>query len=205
EVLAHLFEPYFTTKERGKGTGLGLATVYGIVKQSGGNIWVYSEPGKGTTVKIYFPRTLETHEKVGTTARRTLPRGTETILIVEDDDAVRKLAVTILKERGYHVIEAHGAESGLQLARTHDGRIHLLLTDVVLRDGEGPHVVRHVLESRPDTKVLYMSGYTDDAIVQHGVLPPGTAFLQKPFTPQGLAAKMREVLDGEDAEGDRGR
>jgi two-component system cell cycle sensor histidine kinase/response regulator CckA len=197
EVQARVFEPFFTTKEKGKGTGLGLSTVYGIVKQSGGNVWVYSEQGRGTTFKIYLPRVDAAVETVG---RSDLVRplgGTETILVAEDDDVLRPLVRALLTKLGYTVLAAANADAALAHARAHQGPIHLLLSDVVMPGASGRELARHLAESRPDAKVLYVSGYTDDAIVHHGMLEPGLNYLQKPFTPDALARKVRGVLDAE--------
>ena len=193
---AHIFEPFFTTKEHGKGTGLGLSTVYGIVKQSGGFVWVYSEPGLGSTFKIYLPLVEDAAESVPGPEARELPfGGSETILLVEDEEAVRTLASRILQERGYRVLESASPDDALQIAEHHQEPIALLLTDVVLPKMSGRKIAEHLTLLRPSMKVLYMSGYTDDAIVRSGVLEANTAFLQKPFTPSGLARKVREVLD----------
>jgi PAS domain S-box-containing protein len=195
-VKAHLFEPFFTTKEPGKGTGLGLATVYGIVKQSGGNIWVYSEPGRGTTVKIYLPRVAAVAEDVGAGPESQVSlAGSETILLVEDEEAVRRLASRVLKARGYTVLLAADGQEALETLQRHTGAIDLLITDVVMPRMSGRELVEHVVPRRPDTKVLYISGYTDDAVVRHGMLDEGVMFLQKPFTPGGLARKVREILN----------
>ena len=197
ETLSHLFEPFFTTKDVGQGTGLGLATVHGIVKQSGGHITVYSEPGLGTTFKIYLPQT----EEASTTTSLPLTRpaalqGQETILLVEDADMVRDLARRTLTFRGYTVLEAHDGEEALRLSTQHEGPIHLLVTDVVMPGGiSGRQLAERLMATRPEMRVLYMSGYADDAIVRHGLLEPGMAFLQKPFAPDILALKVREVLD----------
>ena len=194
-VKARIFEPFFTTKDPGKGTGLGLATVFGIVKQSGGSIGVYSEPGHGTTFKVYLPRVDETIDQAATAATPTLARGSETILLVEDDDEVRALARETLDGHGYTVIPASAPAEALQLAGSHSGPIHLLLTDVVLPQLSGRGLAERLAPEHRDLRVLYMSGYTDDAIVRHGMLEEGTAFLQKPFTPYTLLSKVREVLD----------
>jgi hypothetical protein len=193
---AHIFEPFFTTKEVNKGTGLGLAMVYGIVKQSGGYIWVYSEPGQGATFKIHLPRVDEATESVPVSEARVRPvAGSETVLLVEDDDAVRTLAATILQERGYKLLESASPEDALQIGERQQEPIHLLLTDVVLPRISGRKIAEYLTLLRPTMKVLYMSGYTDDTVVRNGVLETGTAFLQKPFTPASLARKVREVLD----------
>jgi PAS domain S-box-containing protein len=195
EIQAHIFEPFFTTKEVGKGTGLGLATVYGIARQSGGHITVYSEPDHGTVFKLYLPK-LEEAAKI---AEPELPpqldrHGTETVLLVEDDEPLRTLAREVLSIQGYTVLEATTPGEALRIARAHPETIHILLTDVVMPQMNGRQVADHLLAARPGLKVLFMSGYTDAAIVQHGVLEPGTHFLQKPFTPDGLSRKVRDVL-----------
>jgi len=197
ETQSHLFEPFFTTKERGKGTGLGLSTVYGIVKQSGGNVWVYSELGRGATFKVYLPQVDEPLEEPRPVEARAVPaRATETVLVVEDEVSVRSLVRGVLESRGYRVLEAcHGADA-LSISDQHGGPIHLLLTDVVMPEMSGRDLASRVMPRRPEIRVLYMSGYTDDAIIHNGVLDAGTAFLQKPFTPDALARKVREVLDG---------
>lgn len=195
-TMGHIFEPFFTTKEKGKGTGLGLATVYGIVKQSGGYIWVYSERGLGTSFKIYLPRAEEIKEKVEVVELRSAPpQGSETVLLVEDEDGVRSLVRGILEAGGYKVLEANRPLRAWATCQQFEGPIHLLLTDVVMPQMNGPDLAEKLKSLRPDTKVLYMSGYTDGAILHHGVLEPGTPFLQKPFTPDVLARKVREVLD----------
>ena len=195
EVQAHIFEPFFTTKEVGKGTGLGLATVYGIAKQSGGHITVYSEPGHGAVFKLYLPR-VEEGPGTAEPARPTeiTRRGSETVLLVEDDEPLRTLAREILSIQGYTVLDAISPSEALRLADAHPGPIHLLVTDVVMPQMNGRQVADHLLAARPGLKVLFMSGYTDAAIVEHGVLEPGTHFLQKPFTPDGLSRKVREAL-----------
>jgi CheY-like chemotaxis protein len=196
ETQKHVFEPFFTTKEVGKGTGLGLSTVYGIVKQSGGNVWVYSEVGRGTTFKIYLPRTDQAAEQPETdNGRGESPTGTETVLLVEDEEMVRRMAHEILLMNGYQVLESsHGAEA-LDKCRQHQGPIHLMLTDVVMPQMSGRELAEHAAPMRPEMRVLYMSGYTDDAIVHHGVLDEGVAFIEKPFTPNSLAHKVRAALD----------
>jgi len=194
-LQARIFEPFFTTKGPGKGTGLGLATVYGIVKQSGGHVRVYSEPGRGTVFKIYLPRTDAPTELAAAAAPGAVPGGTETVLLVEDEHEVRGLAVEVLEGLGYTVLEAAGPGDATLIAERHAGLIDLLLTDVVMPGMGGRALASRVTAARPETKVLFMSGYTDDAIVRHGVLEPGMSFLEKPFTSQALALKVREVLD----------
>src|SRR5438132_875323 len=197
ETQAHMFEPFFTTKEKGKGTGLGLATVYGIIKQSGGFIWVYSEVGHGTTFKLYLPRVEELAERAAAPAQaRTRPaRGTETILVVEDEAPVRNVARQVLERHGYSVLEAPSAEAALDIATRYSGTIHLLLTDVVMPGLNGRELASRLADLRPDARVIFMSGYTDDAVTRHGVLEPGSAYVQKPFTPDAIARRVREVLD----------
>ncbi|MCD6554092.1 MAG: GAF domain-containing protein [Anaerolineae bacterium] len=196
ETQAHIFEPFFTTKGVGQGTGLGLATVYGIVKQSGGHIRVYSEPGHGTTFKIYLPRI----EEVVESDRRApipgeSPPGRETILLVEDEDMVRDLARRVLLQRGYTVLEARHGREAFQICEQHRGPIHLLVTDVVMPLMNGRELAKRLTTLHPEMKVLYISGYTDNIIIHHGLLEPGMAFLQKPFTPAALAHKVRQALD----------
>jgi CheY-like chemotaxis protein len=195
ETRARIFEPFFTTKEQGKGTGLGLSTVYGIVKQSGGYINVVSQPGASTSFKLYLPRIDAAAEVSAASAAPRLQMGTETILLVEDEDGVRTLTRQLLQKQGYTVLETrHGGEA-LLLCERHNGPIHLLLTDVVLSQISGRELAQRLALIRPDMRVLFMSGYSEDAIVQHGVLASGHAFLQKPFTAEGLGSKIREVLD----------
>jgi signal transduction histidine kinase len=197
ETLQHVFEPFFTTKQPGEGTGLGLSTCYGIVKQNGGNIWIYSEVGQGTTVKVYLPRTagaaVAPHEYAEPEA---VLGGSETVLLVEDEAAVRELIVRTLRAYGYQVLEADNGEAALRIAALYrDTRIHLLLTDVVMPHMGGRALADRIVQSRPALKVLFTSGYTDNAIVHHGRLDRGINFLPKPFTPLALVRKVREVLD----------
>jgi two-component system, cell cycle sensor histidine kinase and response regulator CckA len=196
-VRAHLFEPFFTTKEVGKGTGLGLATVYGIVKQSGGYISVYTEPGHGSSFKVYLPRIAD-----GATAPAAPPpsplaptRGSETVLVVEDDQAVLGLARRSLEAEGYTVLAAADGPDALRLVERHGGPIHLLVTDVVMPGMSGRELAAQIGARRIGVRVLFMSGYPGDAVVHGGALAPGSAFLQKPFGPERLARKVREVLD----------
>jgi PAS domain S-box-containing protein len=201
EVKARVFEPFFTTKEPGKGTGLGLATVYGIVKQSGGFIWVYSEPGAGTAFKLYLPRV---EEAAAPLAPRTVvepQRGTETILLVEDEAPVRRVAREVLRRYGYKVLEARRGEEALAICQDHPGVIHLVVTDVVMPGMSGPELVQQLSVLRPGIKVLFASGYPGEAIAHHGILDQGVAFLQKPFSVAELASKVREVLEGEAVRG----
>jgi two-component system cell cycle sensor histidine kinase/response regulator CckA len=197
EVREKVFEPFFTTKDKGKGTGLGLSTVYGIVKQSGGNIWVYSEPGHGTTFKIYLPKVEEELDTLhGRDETEFSPRGSETVLLVEDEQEVRLLAHRLLSQQGYRVLEATNGVEALHVAQEQGGeKIHLLFTDVVMPQMGGKELADQLKILRPDIKVLYTSGYTDNAIVHQGVLNPGTHFLQKPFSLKTLSHKVREVLD----------
>ncbi len=198
ETRSHIFEPFFTTKEVGKGTGLGLSTVYGIVKQSGGDIWVCSEPGQGATLKIYLPRVEEAVEAARRRrATETRARGTETLLVVEDEDVLRDPLTRILGLLGYKVLEARNGPEALSLCEQHDGPIHLMVTDVVMPRMSGCELAERLASLRPGVKVLYISGYTGNAIVNNGVLGPGVAFVQKPFTGSDLVRKVREMLDSQ--------
>ena len=196
EVREQVFEPFFTTKETGKGTGLGLSTVYGIVKQSEGHIWVYSEPGKGTTFKVYLPKaegpldSIDRKVLIG-----ELPHGSETILIVEDEEGVLKLTVDLLTQHGYKALGARNAEDASRLGEQHKGPISLMIADVVMPGIKGPELYGSLASVHPEMKVLYMSGYTEDAIALHGVPEKGMNYIQKPFSMEGLTQKVREVLD----------
>ena len=195
EHRMHIFEPFFTTKEKGKGTGLGLSTIYGIIKQSGGSICVSSEIGQGTSFKIYLPRVEEKPEvKDVIVIEEEIDRGKETILLVEDEEIVRKLAITILKRSGYTVLEANGGSEALLQSERYTGHIHLMVTDVVMPQMSGRELAERLAPLRPEMKVLYMSGYTDDEIIHRGILELDTAFMQKPFTPDQLLQKVRELL-----------
>jgi two-component system cell cycle sensor histidine kinase/response regulator CckA len=192
---SRLFEPFFTTKGAGKGTGLGLSTVFGIIQQSGGSLEVYSEPGCGTSVKVYLPRIDQPVSIEAGELKRKVAGGTETILVVEDDEMVRKLVETSLKREGYKVMEAADPVEARRLAESHKGEIQLLITDVVMPKVSGLDLAAQITERRPSIKVLYMSGYTDNAVVNSGILEKDAAFLQKPFTPGTLTDKVREVLE----------
>jgi len=202
ETLSHIFEPFFTTKEQGKGTGLGLATVHGIVAQSGGHITVHSEPDRGATFKVYLPRVDHVGEAPATV--REAPRATvgrETVLVAEDDRAVREVVAATLGQRGYRVLRARDGQAALRMARDLGGRLDLLLTDIVMPGMTGRELEQALAAEHPTLQVLYMSGYTDDAVVRHGVLEEGVPYIQKPFTPDALALKVREVLDRRESAG----
>jgi CheY-like chemotaxis protein len=198
DTLRHMFEPFFTTKKVGEGTGLGLATVHGIVKQSGGHIWVYSEPRHGTTFKLYFPRS-EGAAPAGLKpqADSAPPMGSETVLVVEDEPALRELVCECLRAFGYSVLEAARVEEAIEVAAASANAVDLLVTDVVLPTLSGPELAQRLATAQPGLKVLFTSGYTDDAIVLHEVLATASAFLQKPFTIDALARKVRAVLDSQ--------
>ena len=196
EVRERIFEPFFTTKEMGKGTGLGLSTTYGIVKQSEGHIWVYSVQGKGTTFKIYLPRVNEPLEEIRKDVlKEELPRGNETILIVEDEEDVRKLAGKILEKQGYRILESFNGDDALVACERRKSPIHLMLADIIMPGMSGSELAKLLKPLYPEIKILYMSGYTDNAVVRHGVPEKGVNYIQKPFTMEGLARKVREVLD----------
>jgi CheY-like chemotaxis protein len=194
ETRAHLFEPFFTTKEQGKGTGLGLATVFGIVKQNHGLISVYSEPGKGSTFKIYLPRIEAEASAAPSAAPKRDLRGTETVLLVEDENQILNLAQRVLQQHGYKVLTAPSPEAAVHLVGHYAETIHLLITDVVMPGMNGRELYRRLVALKPGFRCLYMSGYTANVIAHHGVLDEGVQFLQKPFTIESLAARVREVL-----------
>jgi CheY-like chemotaxis protein len=195
KTRARIFEPFFTTKEFGKGTGLGLSTVYGIVKQSGGSVWVYSELGIGTTFKIYLPcvNAIPVITRSDAQAKK-IHQGSQTILIVEDDASLLQVTGRSLEDVGYAILPAGNPAEAIRISKSHLGPIHLMVTDVIMPGMSGDRLASHLSAERPEMKVLYVSGYTDDAIVSHGVLEPGLAFLQKPFTPKALARKVLEVF-----------
>ena len=197
ETQSHIFEPFFTTKAAGHGTGLGLSTVYGIVKQSEGYVWVYSEPGKGARFKVYLPRVDAAADPVVTRDESEIPIGSETILLVEDDPAMLELTRSCLEAGGYTVLHAGNGESAVRTVTGHDGVIHLLMTDVIMPGISGPELVKSLTTSRPELKLLYMSGYTAELIAQHGILDRQIALLEKPFTKDALLRKVRKVLDGD--------
>jgi CheY-like chemotaxis protein len=196
-TLARIWEPFFTTKQPGKGTGLGLAMVYGIVQQSGGHVAVQSEPGQGTTFEVYLPRAEEVRRMGKSHAGSAgMPPGSETVLLVEDEEAVRSLTRNALRRCGYTLLEAGDGEEALRVAAQHGGRIDLLVTDVVMPRMGGRELSERLVELHPGARVLFLSGYTDDEVVRHGVQEDEVAFLQKPFTPSALAIMVRTVLDG---------
>jgi signal transduction histidine kinase/CheY-like chemotaxis protein len=199
ELQTRIFEPFFTTKESGKGTGLGLATVYGIVKQSGGNVWVYSEPNQGATFKIYLPvdesdRPVQDHAQP---TRREWSRGTETVLLVEDAPMIRRLAQQVMTKAGYTVFEAADGNQAIAQVDAHAGPIDIVVTDLIMPGLSGVDLAQRLTVLRAGARVLYMSGYTDNAIVRNGLLADGAPFLQKPFTPEELLKKLRDVLDAQ--------
>jgi CheY-like chemotaxis protein len=196
ETVSRIFDPFFTTKEIGKGTGLGLATTYGIIKQNNGFIWAYSEPGKGTTFKIYLPKAQR--DKRAERKKKNdsaVLAGGETILVVEDDEELRRLCRKTFQKHGYRILEATNGEEALSIGKKHTEPIQLMLTDVVMPKMSGRQLAELIQQLRPDMKVLYMSGYAEDSIAHHGMLESGLAFLEKPFSPDGLLRKVREVLD----------
>jgi CheY-like chemotaxis protein/two-component sensor histidine kinase len=197
ETRQRIFDPFFTTKGQGKGTGLGLAMVYGAVQQNGGFISVYSEPGVGTTFKIFVPAAdaAAVAEASAQPSIDALPPGKETILLVEDEEMVRRLARMVLQRQGYHILETSGAQEAIALCRGHEGPIDLLLTDVVMPGMNGKALLQALLPMRPSLKVLFMSGYTENVIAHHGVLDAGTNFIQKPFSVDALSRKIRDLLD----------
>jgi CheY-like chemotaxis protein len=198
ETVDHIFEPFFSTKKEGSGSGLGLATVYGIVKQHNGYIWAESAPGKGTTFSLFFPRIDQGADTVRSSAlRRSKADKRETILVVEDEPAVRKLAATVLQKNGYNVLEAADPGQAVRIAREHGARIDLLLTDVIMPEMNGKELYSKIVDLRPQIKVIFMSGYTDDVIAHHGVLDEGLHFLQKPFSIGALARTVVGVLDAQ--------
>jgi len=196
DVMEHIFEPFFTTKGAGKGTGLGLATVHGIVNQSGGHIWVYSEPGRGTMFKIYLPRVhAEVEAQAPTPPRASGASGTETILLVEDDDGVRRAAERVLRRSGYQVVAVEGGAHALAAVEAQEGSFDLLITDVVMPDMTGPELAQRLSKTRSGLRILFMSGYTDEVIVRQGLIEPGQPYIEKPFVVEGLLNRVRELLD----------
>lgn len=196
DTFNQLFEPFFTTKEQGKGTGLGMSTAYGIIKQHGGNIWAYSEPGQGTTIKIYLPVTTKPGEVIPRADhRKPVSKGMETVLLAEDDQQVRNLTKAILERYGYKVLVAGSGQEALSIVINHEGPIQLLITDVIMPDMNGKELYQKISKDYPEIKVLYMSGYTDNVIAHHGGIDPGVNFIEKPFNVKTLAAKVRQVLE----------
>ncbi len=196
DTQRHIFEPFFTTKPKGKGTGLGLATVYGVVKQSGGYIWVQSQPGRGTRFQIFLPRVEEALAvEPAPGSAGSAPHGGETVLLVEDEELLRRMTREVLESVGYHVLEAANADEAVRVSRTYPGTIHVMLTDVVMPGLTGPELACVLAGVRPRMKVLYVSGYTDDACIPAVRAAEGTDFLQKPFTPAALEGRLRTLLD----------
>jgi CheY-like chemotaxis protein len=195
EIQSRIFEPFFSTKELGKGTGLGLSTVFGIVKQSGGSIGVYSEPGHGTTFKIYFPRYEEAPVVIRKAEAKPVRGGSETILLVDDAAPLRGLTRRLLEDCGYTVLESGNPAEALRIAGQHKGPLPLLITDVMMPGFSGPVLAERLVATRPETRVLYSSGYADDTVFKHGMIGPDSAFLEKPFTRDDLVRKVRELLD----------
>lgn len=195
ETQARAFEPFFTTKEKGKGTGLGLSSVYGIVTQSGGHVQLYSEPGQGSTFRVYLPAVQEAATTAEAIAPAETQGGGETILVAEDNDAVRQGIIDMLQAYGYTVVSAGDGKEALRIAETHPGTLHVLLTDVVMPEIDGRQLAERLRAVRPEVRIIFMSGYTEDVVIHQGVLHAGIEFVQKPFTPSVLARKVREVLD----------
>jgi CheY-like chemotaxis protein len=192
EVKAHVFEPFFTTKERGKGTGLGLSTVYGIVQQSGGGIWLYSEPGRGTTFKMLFPAVEGAREEIPKQQAESSPAGTETILLAEDEPGLREFIRRSLASHGYSVLPAGNGREALEVARRHEGEIHALITDIVMPEMSGVELARHFAVERQGAKVLMMSGYTDQLLRPDEI---GASYIQKPFTAAAVLSRLRSILE----------
>jgi two-component system cell cycle sensor histidine kinase/response regulator CckA len=197
-VRDKVFEPFFTTKEKGKGTGLGLPSVYGIVKQSGGWVWVASEVGQGTTVRIYLPRAAGARNGIQRTPQRSRTVGSETILLVEDDVEVRQVASRILRRNGYRVLEAENGADALRVAEGEAEPVDLIVTDIVMPEMGGTELAQRIREKQPDARILFTSGYTEDAAVRQSLLQEGEAFIEKPFTPAKLAMKARELLSNDE-------
>jgi two-component system cell cycle sensor histidine kinase/response regulator CckA len=196
QTLERIFEPFFTTKDQGRGTGLGMSTVYGIVKQSGGYIWVESSPGRGTVVRVVLPRVDATAVDRGPTVEGRPARGSETLLLVEDDDTVRTLARRVLDRQGYHVLEARNGAEALRIAESAERRIDLVISDIVMPELGGRQLVERLRRIRPDVPVLLMSGYTNDAVLRQVISEAGDMFLEKPFSTDALAHSVRQALDG---------